>query len=547
LTSRKVERLLKSRSGTSHTVSGGHGLIRGATIVGCVSLLVAARSFAATQVSNLSEPYTVGFTANGVHFAHASSFVTDAASYVLQSVTVAVRTNSMGSSELRLRADSGGSPGVLIQSLGTQSITGDTLLTYNSGGTPLSANTRYWVTLGETGSGDFTWKGTTSTAQTGAWTIGDDCFQMAAGSGTWTPTNFGPPNESALFSIDATGPATSAYYTLTGGGAQLEVADAPMPLQAATGTGTMFPPLLIAPNPNPGKALIKQTTGADPKKMTIPPGVLLRKSPGTKKLGVAARNGSGPILQVQTNVDFSAPAAATTSPVLEAGGRTGAAVATFAAGTSKVRYVKTKAQFGGPAQAKVVPLTPVRLWLFLPGMGSSLPCKHPAFGGVDAGCRGLVMARYPAPFAAPGAFVGFSTASPGAPQPSKVHAFSIPAVTGLVAMSAPLATPVPSHNMGTSFGFPWTTGMVTISAPAALGSAEKFFLTGMDSRVNGVGTISLVSGALSTRAFTSTNANRGWLRLTVPEPGALIGAAAALAALAVVHHLARRRAKRASD
>src|SRR5262249_24926209 len=136
----------------------------GARFAFCLGVVCAAPSLAATQVSNLSEPYGVGFTANGVNFAHASSFVTGAASYVLQGVTVS--ENSAGSSELRLRADSAGAPGALLESRGTQSITGDTLLTYSSVGTPLSPNTRYWVTLGETGSGSFSWKGTTSTAQT---------------------------------------------------------------------------------------------------------------------------------------------------------------------------------------------------------------------------------------------------------------------------------------------------------------------------------------------------------------------------------------------
>ena len=115
---------------------------------------------------------------------------------------------------------------------------------------------------------------------------------------------------------------------------------------------------------------------------------------------------------------------------------------------------------------------------------------------------------------------------------------------GCVAMSASAAPSGSLTDMATSRGFPCTTGAITISQPNALGLPEKFHITGMDERVNGVGTISLVSGALSDRAFSGPNANRGWLRLTLPEPGAAVGVAAALGMLAVCHRIANRRAKR---
>jgi len=113
----------------------------------------------------------------------------------------------------------------------------------------------------------------------------------------------------------------------------------------------------------------------------------------------------------------------------------------------------------------------------------------------------------------------------------------------LVAMSVVVAMTAPISNMATSEGFPWTTGMLTISQPAAKGSPEVFTLTGMDSRVGGVGTISLVAGALSDRVTTGPNANRSWARYTLPEPGAVLGAAAALAMLGVCHGLVRRRSR----
>ena len=173
-----------------------------------IVLMLTAPSFAATQVSNLSEPLSVLFNANGTNFAHASSFTTDASSYWLEGVTVSVSTNSSGTSELQLRSDAAGSPGAVIENLGSQSlpsIQGQVLLTYASAGITLAANTTYWVTLGETGSGDFSWGGTTSTSESspGSWTIGDQTWYRNAGTSTWLPTSFGPPNESALFSVDA--------------------------------------------------------------------------------------------------------------------------------------------------------------------------------------------------------------------------------------------------------------------------------------------------------------------------------------------------------
>jgi hypothetical protein len=339
------------------------------------------------------------------------------------------------------------------------------------------------------------------------------------------------------------------YYSLQGGsGEQFVIGDdLPVPIQAPTigtpiGTGTMFPPLLIPRNANPAKALIKQTAGPDPKRMTLPPGVFLRKAPGPLKLGVANRNPT--ILQARTNLSFSAPAPALGSAVLKAGGRTGAAITTFAGpGGTKVRYFKTAAQFGGPAQTKVAAASPVRFWLRPPAL--KLPCKHPSFGGADAGCIAPLAPAFQGAFPAAGAKVGFATVTPGGPaamSPGVVF-LSVPNLSGLIAKSAQAAMTASVTNKATSAGFPWTTGKVRISAVGAKGTPEIFSITGMDSRVKGVGTISLVSGALSTRPITGPNANRAWMRLVVPEPAAALGAAAALATLAVCHGLARRRTK----
>lgn len=333
-------------------------------------------------------------------------------------------------------------------------------------------------------------------------------------------------------------PAAAAnYYSISSGGAQLDFGDAPRPL---SGSGMMFK---IPPNPNPAKALVKQTAGADPKQITLPPGVLVRKAPGLKALGVALRNNR--IFQIRTNAEFSVPAATAGSAILRAGGRTGAATTTLTGpGGTVIRYAKTVAQFGGPAQIKALAATPTRIWALGP-MAMAPPCKHPTFGGADSGCAAVLLASDRGALAAPGAKVGFVLTTPGGPPVGSV-AVSVPFATGLVAKSAPQVMTSPFTNKATSSGFPWTTGMVTISAPSAAGGAELFTLTGMDSRVKGVGALSLVSGALSIRARTGANANRGWLQITLPEPPAAIGAAAALGALALIRSLVAYRARAAA-
>jgi len=81
----------------------------------------------------------------------------------------------------------------------------------------------------------------------------------------------------------------------------------------------------------------------------------------------------------------------------------------------------------------------------------------------------------------------------------------------------PMRTKKGFTNMASSVGYPWTTGKIQMSA-MALGAPEIFTITGKDSRTaGGVGTIQLVSGALSQRTRTGPNANRGWVRLML-EP-----------------------------
>jgi hypothetical protein len=173
----------------------------------CCTLAANATASGNVFVSNLAETNTVNF--NITSFAHASSFLTDDADYVLDWVTLDVHSNTnSGFAQVKIRSDSGGVPGAVLEDLGIFNITsgGSTLQTLTSSGISLLPNTRYWITAGETGDGSASWKGTTSTTEVspGTWTIGDDDYLSDDGGLSWQPTSFGPPNESSLFSVNAT-------------------------------------------------------------------------------------------------------------------------------------------------------------------------------------------------------------------------------------------------------------------------------------------------------------------------------------------------------
>jgi hypothetical protein len=195
-----------------------------------VVLLNLSSAHAIVVVSNLSDPLQVDFDADGVHFATAGSFTTSAAgTYKLNSVSISMQVNNTAgdTTGLRLRANSGGVPGALIEDLGSKlAPLGQSLQIYNSTGSILSPNTTYWLTLGETGSGGGQqWNGTESTAETSpiSWTIGDQTFDMAIGSGIWNQVNFGTPNSAPLFAVDASPvpEPSAAWLAIAAGGSAL--------------------------------------------------------------------------------------------------------------------------------------------------------------------------------------------------------------------------------------------------------------------------------------------------------------------------------------
>ena len=167
-------------------------------------------SYAAVILSNLSQPNQVDFGADGAQNAAAGSFTTSAAgAYKLNSVNVDMNFNAFSgvTTGLRLRANNGGIPGALIENLGSQTGgPGQQILTYSSLGSILSPNTTYWVTLGETGSGNGQqWLGTFSTAETSpiSWTIGNQTFNSGDGGASWHQLNNGFDFSAPLFSLDA--------------------------------------------------------------------------------------------------------------------------------------------------------------------------------------------------------------------------------------------------------------------------------------------------------------------------------------------------------
>jgi hypothetical protein len=305
--------------------------------------------------------------------------------------------------------------------------------------------------------------------------------------------------------------------------------------------------LLISVNPNPGKRLVQQT-GSAPANLKVPPGAFLRVPASPKVVGVALNNPK--VFQVRTKISFSGPANKLGTMTFKKNGFRTAPVTFIGAPAkgAKAFYSGSTNRFGGPSQTRIAVLSKIGVWV---NPGAMLPCKHPTFGGGNGSCLAPLVPAYPMSLAAAGGIgstpmKGIQVTTPGGPPAMSpgVVAVSIPNTTGLIAKSQNIKNTGTLTNMATSVGFPWTTGKITLSQTGALGVYEKFTITGKDSRTAmGAGTISLVSGALSNRKLSGPNANKSWARYTLPEPGAALGAAAALAILGICHGLVRRRSR----
>jgi len=385
------------------------------------------------------------------------------------------------------------------------------------------------------------------------------------------------------------GSTAQAQFPLTGGGGELQIGTGlPLPIgTAGIFTGGMspaaagtFPPLLVPPAP--GTPTIMQTlTGNGGVAMSIQPGVLSKPAAGAPvPIAVFPTNPS--VFQVATSISYSWPATAFGTVNFAPGGGPGnvgertsffAAIpptpptglgVTFATPVNgaEIRYFGGAQAFGGPGQfaintgpgaaggavgpnlAGVPPVASVWINAFLattPGMATMVAlagASNPAGLGQPG-----------APVASPGATTMWGPVTAGngggvrlVNQPNTVTPtmFTVGAF-GTIPSSGPLAATFFSNMVTISKGFPWTTGLISLSAPAT--PPERFWLSGSDMRVNGVGNISLVSGSLSDRALSGPNANRGWLTLSLPEPTAALGAAAAIGMLGLCHGLVRRRSR----
>ena len=359
-------------------------------------------------------------------------------------------------------------------------------------------------------------------------------------------------------SFASTMASAQTYYSITAGGGQAQIGDGlPLPIQpnktvgmGPIGTKSMFPTKLLIPlNPDPGKRLIKQT-GAAPAQMKVPPGVFLRVP--TKALTVGVANNNPKVFQVRTKLEYSGPNVTKGSMTFKKDGvRTKATSFAGSPAGATAFYSGSTNRFGGPSQTRIAALSKVGVWI---NPGAMLPCKHPTFGGANGSCLAPLVPAYPAAIAAAGGAMtkagkvtaGTLVSTPGGPPAMSpgVVLLSIPNTTGLIAKQAVAKQTGTLTNMAISVGFPWTTGQVKLSGVGALNAKEVFTITGKDSRTAmGAGTISLVSGALSSRKLSGSNSNKSWARYTLPEPGAALGAAAALTVLGICHGLVRRRSR----
>jgi hypothetical protein len=333
-------------------------------------------------------------------------------------------------------------------------------------------------------------------------------------------------------------------------------------------------PIPITGQPVPGGrifaipgAIVHQTLGPDPKNMRQDPGQFRAGNlqntvtPNINiNLGVFPSNSK--VFQVRTQIAISGPGALVPPPPpskasLKAGGRTGASAVQFCAGSTvppagnpgcltagagggingSVRFTKTANQFGGPGQSNAGGNADVALRV----------------GGTPPGVVTAIFAfATPAGTGAAGGPFGFSNMTAGGVpgMASGVGVFSATAAGNISGMTLVAGLGSGIANPATSYGVPWTTGMLTISVTLNVGPPSIFVMTGMDSRVSGVGAISLVSGSVSARALSGPNANRAWANYVVgpqilPTPAmSTHGLAAAFGLLALAGgYVLHRRAR----
>ena len=313
-------------------------------------------------------------------------------------------------------------------------------------------------------------------------------------------------------------------------------------------------PILNVP-PVPGATVMQTANGG----LQVPAAAFSRPAAGTPRR-VAVLPSNPAVFQVATSIDHQFPAVTATFAPQGAPGP--ATFLTPPDGTGGlIRYSGGEQAFGGPAQFRLGKGSGAGVNGVLSPNGAGEPPNATVWINFDEAVPGaettqqvaVVGAGFPLGGATTLGAVGASLASPPVTTmwgPGTVRLVSVGdpiccqiGTLGTINSSVPVpgGAPFPSNQVFASKGFPWTTGLITISNMAAV-PAEVFYLSGTDDRdAQGTGNVTLVSGALSDRALSGPNANRGWVRMLVPEPGAVLGTAGALGMLGLCHSLVRRR------
>lgn len=355
------------------------------------------------------------------------------------------------------------------------------------------------------------------------------------------------------------GSATSQaqLFSLTAGsGGQVAIGNGlPLPIQVippGQGTAAVLPPLLIPLVPfAQGLTIVSNGAGS----INVPAGVISRVAPGITMLPVLASNPV--VFQVNTAIDYAWPAAAATfspggSPVGLLAGATSVFVGTGpAAGNVTYTNANLASSFGGAATFATGPGSGTAGGAI---PGSPVTVYINAFGQTPATAMSAALVGATAVGLQWGASTLLATITTNVPVADPGWA-GHPAFGGSISIG-PLGTVLASvlcvapcgglnNNVIGDKGFPWTTGQIVISAFNAA-PAEVFTITGGDTRVAGIGpgNIQMVTGTVSDRVLSGPNANRGWVSLTLPEPGAMLGVTSAFAMLGLCNMVVRRRRSR---
>ena len=320
-------------------------------------------------------------------------------------------------------------------------------------------------------------------------------------------------------------------------------------------------------------ATIMQTTAmAQNRSLTLMSGVFQYDLPTTGSIGVFGFNPA--VLAVQTQLDFDNPHPGTNgtgmtvpgqggSVMFSAGGRPGPAIVSFYAGATAngnlstnygatalvtpmagdaagingvARFTATANQFGGLANGRVLGTAMV----YFP--------DNAAFVAPCTGCNFKLSIVDPSTVGVAGGTFGKFGSNLAFMTPTGLFSGTVGFNGTIVNVNGPVTPPSPFTGQDAqNVGFPLTTGRlsITVTSVAVGADTEMFKRTGIDARdANGNGVVALVTGSMSARNISKGNANRTWITLEIPEPGAILAASAGMFALFGCHQLVRRRSRR---